>query len=347
MLTMSCWLALAAAVSENGAIEGVVINAASRQPVAGAEVVLRVAIDGEPLPVSAEKADHQGRFQFTGLPVTAQYIYLPGANCDGVHYPGPKLRLTGERPRAEVQLEVCDAVAEPCPLVARSHEVLLEPGPRSLTVTETMLIENPTCTCYVGRTAGEGGEPATLELSIPSNFDRVTFFEEFYGRRFKVLDGKLVTSIPWTPGERELKWKYVLPRLSRSPAWHRLLDLPTTVLKVTVKTDKPDEVTSNLPRRSSTISGEVVFESRGDVLPVGHALDVQLAKGPVPWRAYGPWLALATLAGLIAAGIATVMRRPHRKSPNGRGKAGGTISSRRPPPRRVDGQPKSRRRKAA
>lgn len=53
---------------------------------------------------------------------------------------------------------------------------------------------------YVGRPAHEGGRTATLRLSIPSDFHRTTFHKEFYGRQFTLIDGRLVTDIPWAPG---------------------------------------------------------------------------------------------------------------------------------------------------
>ena len=59
------------------------------------------------------------------LPIDGQQVYLPGANRDGVHYPGPSVRLSSLRRRAEVTLAVYDALAFPNPLVVRRHTIVL------------------------------------------------------------------------------------------------------------------------------------------------------------------------------------------------------------------------------
>jgi len=336
-IAVSCCLALAAPPSAPGEITGVVVDAADGRPVPGAEVVLRVTIEGRLVPAEQSTADAEGRFRFTDLPVDGGCVYVPGANADGIHYPGRRVWLTSISPQADVRLKICRAVAGPNPLVVRRHEIVLEPKPGSLSVSETMLIENPTQTCYVGRAETEsagtegagtegagtegagtkGTEPVTLRLSIPSNFERATFEKEFYGRRFSLAGGALVTSIPFTPGRRELKFTYVLPTDSRRPVWERPLDLPTEELTLTARTDRPDDMACNLPRRASGPPGDVVFRSGTGPLPAGYVLRVELGKVPFSWRAYGPWLALAMLAGLVAAASLTVLRQRRRNRPAG------------------------------
>ena len=204
----------------DGAIEGVVVHAADHTPAAGAEVVLRAKIDGQLLPVAETTADAQGRFRFAELPTDGRIVYLPGANRGGMHYPGPSVRLSSLRPRAEVTLNVHEAVTFPNPLVVRQHTITLCPEPGVLRVTESMLIDNPTAACYVGQAADKHGEPVTLQLAIPADFARY-FASEFFGRRFSLMDGKLVTGVPWPPGQRELTFSYVLANTQRHYVWQR------------------------------------------------------------------------------------------------------------------------------
>ena len=167
-------------------IEGVVVRAADHTPVPRAEVVLRAKVDGQLLPVAETTADAQGRFRFAQLPADGATVYLPGANRGGIHYPGPSVRLSSLRRRAEVTLAVHDAVTFPNPLVVRRHTITLCPEPGVLRVTESMLIDNPSAACYVGQAAGEDVEPVTLQLAIPADFAQVTFASEFFGRRFSL-----------------------------------------------------------------------------------------------------------------------------------------------------------------
>jgi LPXTG-motif cell wall-anchored protein len=297
-----------------------VVDAVDGRPVPEAVVVLRVAIDQQFVPAEETTADARGRFRFEDLPVGRQFLYVPGANADGIHYPGPRVRLSPFNPDAEVRVEVCRAVEGPNPLVVRHHEIVLEPEGASLRVSETLRIENPTQTCYVGHAEADNPEPVTLRLSMPPDVERTTFEREFYGRRFSVAEGGLVTSIPWTPGERELKYTYVLPFDARLPVWERPLDLPTEDLVVTVRTDKPDEVDCNLQRSAPDQPGEIIFRSGADPLAAGEVVRVELAGVPFSWRAHGPWLALATLAALIGGAGLVILRRRKRNQPTSAGR---------------------------
>ncbi len=301
-----------------GSIGGIVLNGShGRVPVGGAEVVLRARVDGRLMVAAETLADTEGKFRFEPLPVRSDLQYLPGANRDMVHYPGERLRLTPKRPHAHVELVVYDAAAEPSPLVAPRHEIVIRPETGALKVTETILIANPTSTCYVGRPASEGAEPVTLQLAIPSDFQRVTFHKEFFGRRFSQAEGKLVTGIPWPPGSKELKLTYVLRNPQRHHVWERKLDLPCSRLRVRVSTDKPEEVSSNLEPGATERQGEKVFQGDGRTLPAGYVVRVEMGRLPVSWMVYGRWLALAALMGLVAgASVITIggRRRKDRQT---------------------------------
>jgi hypothetical protein len=292
----------AATTPRVGVIEGVVVRAANGTSVSGAEVVLRAKVDGQLLPVAETTADAQGRFRFERLPSDGSAVYLPGANRGGIHYPGPTMQLTSLQPRAEVKLAVYDAAAFPSPLVVRRHTITLYPEPGVLRVTESMLIDNPSTACYVGRAAGESGEAETLQLAIPASFQQVTFASEFYGRRFSLIGGRLVTGIPWPPGQRELTFSYVLPNAERCYVWQRPLDLPSSQVQVLVRaSDQPDQVTSNLAREPRKEHREVTFASGTHILSAGYVLRVELGNRAVSVMTYAPWGALAILAVLIVA----------------------------------------------
>jgi hypothetical protein len=224
----------------DGLIEGTVVRAVDQSAVAGAEVVLRAKVGSQMLTVAETTADAQGRFRFERLPADGTYDYLPGANHDGIHYPGSSVRLSRLRRRADVKLAVHNSVAFPNPLVVRRHEIVLQPQQGALQVTETMLIDNPSPACYVGQAAGADIEPVTLQLAIPANFERVTFASEFFGRRFAMIEGKLVTGVPWPPGQRELTFSYLLANAQRHYVWQRPLDLPSANVRVSVRGDRPE-----------------------------------------------------------------------------------------------------------
>jgi hypothetical protein len=340
----ACSVLAQPAPSGEGSIGGIVLNGSDgRSPVAGAEVVLRVNVDGQFMTAAETVTGADGRFDFAPLPLRSDLEYLPGANRGGIHYPGERIRLGPGRPRASVELVVYDTVAEPSPLVARRHEILVRPAPGALEVTETILVDNPTARSYVGRPASEGGEPVTLELAIPSDFERVTFDREFFGRRFTQAGGKLVTGVPWPPGTREVKFTYLLHNAERHRVWERPLDLPCPNLRLSVATDKPGEVSCNLGRGSTQSDGQVAFECDERTLPAGYVVRLEMGRLPVSWMVYGRWVALAVLAA--GAGVVTI-RRSRRGENRTRAEAAVSGQGARPeptPPRHS--RPNRRRRK--
>ena len=216
--TIAALLALwGQATPEAGSISGVVVNASQENaPVGEAEVVLRVMIDGQFVIAAEGVADEQGRFMFDNIPADADYIYLPGANHDGIHYPASRVRLSPEGPHASVNLAIHETITDPSPLVLRRHQITIRPEADAIRVTEQLLDRESQLR---GRTSvirsARVGRATTLRLSIPPNFRRTTFDQEFYGRQFTLFEGHLVTDIPWTPGERELTFTYVLPNEDR------------------------------------------------------------------------------------------------------------------------------------
>ena len=296
--------------AKEGVITGTVVNASrGRTPEAASVVLLRLRLSGRFVPFEHTKTDPHGRFRFEHLPLGASYVYRPGANRSGVHYPGPAVVITPQRPAASVELAVWDSVAEPSPLVIRRQEVVLRHEPGAVSVTESMLIENPGTACYVGRARPGGADPITLKLAIPPEFARVTFQEEFYGRRFAVVGGKPATTIPWPPGRRELKFTYVVPAKSSHYRWQRALDLPCDAVRVRVENAKADEVACNLRRKPDEKSGAIAFGSDAGTLPAGYAISLELGRLPMPFMAYARWLALAVLMLLIAGSSLALVRR--------------------------------------
>jgi hypothetical protein len=310
-LTLAISLFLTGQVAaQTGTIEGVVRNSSKNStPAAQVDVVLRAAIDGQFVPVAETATDAQGRFEFAELPVGVEQVYLPGANRDGVHYPGARVRLTAVQPHANVTLNIRDTIAEPNPLVVRRHEIEIRTETGVLRVSESMLIDNPGAGTYVGAAKREGMMPVTLQLHVPPDFERITFEQEFFGRRFQLINESLVTDVPWPPGERWLKFTYTLRNEQDYREWKRPLDLPGDQVQVSVEGIDPAHIVCNLPGATANASRGGQYEFAGETLPAGFELCVGLGDLPVSWMAHARWLALGVLVMLIAAGSLFIVRR--------------------------------------
>ena len=154
-----------------GTIQGTVVNTSSGSPVpCQVAVILQVQVKRELVPYRDVVSDKQGRFSFQRLPVGDGVVYQAGATRHGVFYPGPRIRLTDRQPTAYTGLSVCDAVAGPNPLVLKKMDVTIRPETGLLKVTESLLLENPSHTCYVGEAAHDGADPVTLGAFHPARF---------------------------------------------------------------------------------------------------------------------------------------------------------------------------------
>lgn len=296
-----------------GSISGEVVNASRDDaPLGDTEIVLRVMLDGQFVIAAEGVTDEQGRFLFDNLPASEAYVYLPGANRQGVHYPGSRIRLSDSLPHARLKVPVHDAVTEPNPLVIRRHQITLRCNSDTIEVSESLLVDNPSQVTYVGDPGPEGGRATTLRLSIPSHFHRVTFAEEFFGSQFTLHQGQLVTDIPWTPGQRKLAFTYVVPRHEIDGLWQRRIDLPCQSLQIDVHSESANQIRCNLPRVAEVEPGLVRFtlDSSDETLPVGHLVELQLDRQPVSLASVGRWLALALLIVLVAATILIRSTRP-------------------------------------
>jgi len=297
-------------MAAEGMIEGVVLNATrDREVSSGTEVVLRALFDGKFVSLAQTVTQSDGSFRFSGLPLEGTGPYLPGANQDDVHFPGPRVELTTNRPHANVTLAVFDSVSHPNPLVIENHEIVVRVESGSIKVRETMVIDNPSLHCYVGSPRHAGGGPVTLQLGIPINFERITFDKEAFGRHFSLINEKLVTGIPWPPGKRELGFSYVIANDQDNHTWQRRVDLPCSSVNVIVHANHPDQLSCNLPVQSAALDGKVSFASLDGPLPAGYLVQLDLDSLPVSTMVYARWTASLILFLLIVVVSSISIRR--------------------------------------
>jgi hypothetical protein len=286
-----------------GTIHGIVLNGTrGNRPCEGVDVVLRAGVDGDLVPVAETKTNRYGKFVFEQVPLEPTLVYLPGANRDGVHYPGQRVRLDRGIRVLHVTIVIFEAVTSPCPLVAKRHNVDVTVEEQALKISESLLISNPTRTTYVGQSMGSG-PPVTFWLTIPRSFDRVTFDKEFFGRRFLVVDHLPITNIPWRPGEQELRFTYRVPLVESAGQFRRPLDVPSSNVCVRVHEMDQRQVSCNLPRLDTT-DGPLVFASADEQIARGFAIELQITSFPFPWMQYARWGSVIVLAALASATVA-------------------------------------------
>lgn len=311
LLLVLCCAAPSQLPEGDGAISGVAVNGTDGQsPLAAAQIVLRANRDGAFVPVAETTAGADGRFTFAGLPIADGLIYLPGVNRQDVHYPGPRVRLTRDKPAARVRIIAYDAAESPSPLVCRRCEIDVETAEGYVEITETHRIANPGLTAYVGEKPADR-PPVTLRLSLPRGLDKVTFDREFDGRNFLLHNSDLLTDLPWPPGEREVRFVYRLPAEQRHITIQRALDLPTERVTVRVRSDDLERVACNLPAAAGPGDDARLFAHSGQPLPAGHPIELRLGALPVRIEVYARWAAAGVLGVFIVGALWSAARRNH------------------------------------
>jgi hypothetical protein len=286
-----------ASLGSTGTIQGVVVNGSQLgEPIADVEVQLRAGMHGVFEPVATTKTDLYGKFVFENLPLESKIIYLPGANRAGVHYPGQRVRFEPNSRIAYVKIVAYEANTV-SPLVVKRHDIQIDSIENVINVTETILLSNPSRSTYVGQSQDED-PPVTMRLSIPPTFDRVTFKNEFYGRRFRIVNHCAETDIPWPPGDTQLQFTYRLASQASSGLFRRKIDLLSSNVRIHVRTDKEQYVSCNLPK-STDDGDERVFAALDEQLPSGFTIELQIGDPAIPWSWYARWGSVVTLVGLV------------------------------------------------
>jgi hypothetical protein len=317
VLLSLCLIAPTQFAESEGSISGIALNGTlGLMPLANCPIVLRASQDGSFVPIAETTTDYRGRFSFAGLPADGKVIYLPGANRHEVHYPGVRVHLDSQHTTAHVKLVAYDAVESPSPLISRRHEIEVRLGGEFLEVSETLVVDNPTLTTYVGTPDGEQS-PVTLRLSLPEAMVKLTFDREFHGRNFQLAEKSLTTDLPWRPGKQELKFMYRLPADQQHQQLIRRLDQPTDHVLVRVVAGDTSHVTCNLSHKVTGSQGEAVFErsAAGDLLPAGHTIELQLGSLPMGFWDFARAGALVLLCVLLLGTVVVSRFRQRTDQP--------------------------------
>jgi len=157
-----------AADPPQGSISGQIANKTSGGSVVGGLDVTLVAIkDGAPVPSPATtKADPDGKFQFTGLTVDPNTIYLAQAKYLDVFYTSDEIQLLAESPSQTIELAVYNTTESDAAIKVVTSHMVLEFQPGQVEVLEVWRFSNSGDTTYIGSKTGETRH--TLRFSLPA-----------------------------------------------------------------------------------------------------------------------------------------------------------------------------------
>jgi hypothetical protein len=152
---------LLAAVSLHAAVDGIVTNATSNKPQAGATVTLFQPTQQGPQFIESVKTDAQGKFEITKeIPAGGAGPLLLQAVYGGVQY---NRMLPPGTPTTGVEIPVFENSKKPGDAKVDQHMVLLEPTPSgTLQVSESYVFQNS------GKTTWNDPDNGTLRFALPA-----------------------------------------------------------------------------------------------------------------------------------------------------------------------------------
>jgi len=155
------FLALLCAGAASAAVDGVVTNATSGQPQAGATVTLFQPTQQGPQFIDSVKTDAQGKFAITKeVPAGGAGPLLLQAVYAGVQY---NLMLPPGRPTSGVEIPVYASTKKQGDAKISQHMILLEPASTgTMTVSESYVFNN------TGKTTWNDPDNGTLQFALPS-----------------------------------------------------------------------------------------------------------------------------------------------------------------------------------
>lgn len=315
-----------AGAAEKGSIEGVVLNGATQEPVAG--VLVTLTSGGVEDPPTSQRAvtDGRGRYRFQDLRSGEDRYYALDARYEGGVFSGGAISIpddTDEEPVFDTKLRVWDTTTDPSAIVVNRHSVFLVQNDQgSLGVIEAVTVTNISDDAYIGRApVAERDETAgvpSLGFSLPA---------AAIGNEVSIVDSDLnvprlisteygfaaTTAIP--PGEHAVSFSYALEGTAASYDLSRRMLYPT--LGFTIYAAAPLDISSNRlqPAEEAEIGGRTYNQYvTEETLEAADSIQaVALADAGIP---AGLLAGMAgALALVIALGAYPFLRRRRKDVP--------------------------------
>jgi len=178
----------------SGVLTGQIINAASGEPVGGAEVTLRgFQGDAEILNMTTQ-ADSQGRYTFEKLPTEHAIIYGVESEYQGIEYASEEPGIfTPDSTETTLDLKVYETTTSDDAISVGQMHYIFAFLPDMMSVAQIFVLNNTGNATFVG----QNGQ--TFAFSLPDNATNIEFQESAPGSRFVATDTGYADTAPVLP----------------------------------------------------------------------------------------------------------------------------------------------------
>jgi 5-hydroxyisourate hydrolase-like protein (transthyretin family) len=231
---LAAWSAPALA-QETGAIEGVVANGVTGQPVAGVTVTLDRFEGMTATETLTTQTDSAGKYRFDRLPLGEKRIYIARVTYGDVEYPSDMITFKSGETSKNAPIEVFDVSEDGSGISIDRAHVIVQPAAAGVEVSEMIAVSNSGQGAYVGKASGSG--PATtLRFYLPAGAGEPAFEAGALGERFVSTTDGFADTQPVRPGVGvdQIIFSYLLPGQKSAWTMQYRLAYPTKALNILV-----------------------------------------------------------------------------------------------------------------
>lgn len=300
-----------------GTISGQVVNGTAGGVVTGGLQVALGVYQGDNLEREVPtQADEDGRFQFDGLDVGADFTYQVGTAHGEMLYRSDPVKLTESQPEQQVSLKIYEQT--PTDPGVRASQVfvslnLAKDNPQDLVVNELVRIVNPSDRTFAPQPGGAAGPMGLLRFGLPTG---AKSFQPGFGldpQQVIQVDRGFGSVAPVPPGDSVFRFGYRVPFGGAGDVLEKSLPYGAELLRVMTEEGGPHAANPALAfEQAVDASGVKVLVWAAHDVPAGTRFNIELSDPPSisVWARIGdalmapsvvaalPWV-LAGLVGLL------------------------------------------------
>jgi hypothetical protein len=196
-----------------------VLATGTPKPVPGAQAEIFLFHDDKPFKQLKVLLDEQGAAVVDNLPVVMGVRPLVRIQYAGLTYQESGPPMDASMREASIEVKVFDTTEQMPAWHIPMRHILATPSTSGVTVTELVVVDNPSDRTWLGKEADAKGNRPTVELTLPENAADVTLLSGFHGWCCTSYEGRdLHIKMPLMPGQAQFRFSYTVPFASGTGA---------------------------------------------------------------------------------------------------------------------------------
>lgn len=300
-------------------VRAVLASEGKTTPVPGAEAHIHLFHNNKPFKEIKVLLDEQGSAVVADIPVVMGVVPLVRVQYQGLTYQETGRPLDAATRDGTIEVKVYESTEDTPAWRIPMRHLMIKPGDASATVTELVIVDNPSQKTWLGKDPDEKGNRATVDLCLPEGAREVTLESGFHGWCCTSLQGRVLrVRMPMMPGQARFRFSYSVPAgggaasigvTSPVPVDHMMFLLPDDGSPVTPAADTAElspSVSGNGPSRARIYSCNNLAPDRAVGLLVSAPPPTTTAPASstqiTTWVVTGGVLTLGVVIGLVVRG---------------------------------------------